>query len=237
MSLGFIHSASNQLRSAEFVMQNVRQHYPDSNYIVLVDKGADYLPLATKYNTDILYSQLRNGYPVQPYGYQKAQVLEFLKRMYIGCLRCTEEYVMMIEEDNVILKPITIPVGTIVMGYNTIDGNDYPQQFVDLLQNWSDKEPKFKKYGSCGGTIFHRATFIEEYFAMEYFIESNLDEILEYYPTAGWIDCFMTYLFQAMGYDYTPNPKLFNIHPRQMFDLSKVPADAEYVNNFKNYYD
>ena len=123
------------------------------------------------------------------------------------------------------------------MGYNTIDGNDYPHQFVDLLQNWSDKEPKFKKYGSCGGTIFHRATFIEEYFAMEYFIESNLEEIFTYYPTAGWIDCFMTYLFQAMGYDYTPNPKLFNIHPRQMFDLSNVPADEEYVNNFKNYYD
>jgi len=240
MNLGFIHSASNQLRSAEFVMQNVRQHYPNSNYIILVDKvdeDVDYLPLAAKYNTDILYSQFRNGYPVQPYGYQKDKLLEFLKRMYIGCLRCTEEYVMMLEEDNVILKPITIPVGTIVMGYNTIDGNDYPQQFVDLLQNWSNKEPKFKKYGSCGGTIIHRATFIKEYFAMVYFIELNLEEIFTYYPAAGWHDCFMTYLFQAVGYDYTPNPKLFNIHPRQMFDLSKVPADAEYVNNFKNYYD
>jgi len=47
----------------------------------------------------------------------------------------------------------------------------------------------------------------------------------------------MTYLFQLGGLDYTPNPRLFNIHPRQMFDLSNVPADAEIVNNFKNYYD
>jgi hypothetical protein len=202
-----------------------------------VDKGANYYPLATKYNTEILYCQKQNGYPIQPYGYTKKQVLEFLQRMYIGCLRCVEDYVMMIEEDNVILQSITIPKGTIVMGYNTIDGNDYPKEFVELLESWSHQEVKFKKYGSCGGTIFHRETFIDEYFSMIYFLEHNLEKIFTYYPTAGWIDCFMTYLFQAMGYNYTPNPKLFNIHPRQMFDLSKVPTDAEYINNFKNYYD
>jgi hypothetical protein len=237
MTLGFIHSASNQLKSAEFVMQNIRQHYPDSSYIVLVDKGADYHPLATKYNTEILHCQKYNGYPVQPYGYQPKQVMEFLERMWIGCIRCSEDYVMMVEEDVVVLKPITIPEGTIVMGYNTIDGNDYPPEFIKMIESSCGREPNFKKYGSCGGTIFHRETFLD-YFPMYMdFVDNQLSHVLKYYPTAGWIDCFMTYLFQLGGLDYTPNPRLFNIHPRQMFDLSKVPADAEIVNNFKNYYD
>jgi len=237
MSLGFIHSASNQLRSAEFVMENIRQHYPDSNYIVLVDKGADYHSLAEKYNAEILYCQRKNGYPVEPYGYTPQQVIEFLIRMYIGCIRCTEEYVMMVEEDVVILKPLTIPEDTVVMGYNTINGNDYPEQFINIIQASSGKEPNFKKYGSCGGTIFHRETFLRQFNIYMNFVANQLGHVLQYYPTAGWIDCFMTYLFQLDGSDYTPNPNMFNIYPPRTFDLSTVSTDTEIVTNYKNYYD
>ena len=237
MSLGFIHSASNQLTSADFVMKNIRQHYPNSCYIILVDRGENYQTLAKKYNTEILYCQKYNGYPVQPYGYNPKQVIEFLERIYIGCIRCTEEYVMMVEEDVIVLKPITIPQNTIVMGYNTIDGNDYPKEFIDFIIKNCNKEPNFKKYGSCGGTIFHRKTFIEYFSVFRDFAENNLINVMQYYPTSGWIDCFMTYLFQLVGKDYTPNPRLFNIYPRQMFDLSTTPSDAEIITNFKNYYD
>jgi hypothetical protein len=233
MSLGFILSASNQLRAAEFNMSNIRKFYPNSSYIILVDKGKDYYDLAKKYNAEILYCQKKNGYPVQPNGYQKEQILEFLQRMYIGCLRCTEEYVMLVEEDVYITKEITIPENTIVAGFNTTIGNDYPQKFIDLITNWSGIEPKFKKYGACGGTIFHRLTFVNNYDRMCTFIKINLDEVFTYYPTAGWIDCFMSYLFQVIGYYYTPNVKLFNIYPH----LKKIPEGTEIVGNYKGYYD
>lgn len=214
-------------------MDNIRKFYPDSSYIVLVDKGKNYYDLATKYNAEILYCQKKNSYPSQPHGYQKDQVLEFLQRMYIGCLRCVEDYVMLVEEDVYLVKPVTLPENTIVAGFNTTIGNDYPQRFVDLITSWSGKEPEYKKYGACGGTIFHRLTFIDNYDTMCTFIRKNLDEIFTYYPTAGWIDCFMSYLFQVIGHPYTPNPKLFNTYPH----MRDIPEGTEIVANYKEYYD
>jgi hypothetical protein len=56
-SLSFVLFGSNQLQSADFVLENIRKHYPDNYIALLSDCGADYTNLSKsrtgEYHPDI----------------------------------------------------------------------------------------------------------------------------------------------------------------------------------------
>lgn len=243
-TLGFVLFGSNQLNCADHCLENVRKHYPDEYIIIVSDNGADYSELAKKYNTDYFFASKKLGYPRQPYGYRKEQVLDFLERFYIACLRTNTTHIMNLEEDNVIMKRLEISDGIEIAGWRPCndDGtafpNGFPEKFMDILTYYSGVRPNVPGYGAGGGTVLRVETFLLNYPKIKEFITNSLDAIQDtVYPTAGWIDCFLTWVYMLCGKPYTFNTNLLQISIEKESDFipDNIPKNVEVVHGYKFY--
>lgn len=238
-SLAFFSTVYNNKRATEFSLQTIRQFYPNSYYMLIGDGGADHTDLAKKYNCDFLYCNTNLGYPVQPYGYRKEKVLEWLKRFYIACLSCNSTHIMMVEDDVVLIDNVSLDPEWEIAGHDIQGGNFIPQRLIDLCGEISGVIPNTSSYGSGGGSIFKVETVLQNFGIVYDFFENNLDIIQNnLYPTLGWLDCFTTYFFFLCGKPYTGNKKMYNIFPvSKTFDLEILRGKYEIVHGYKNYYD
>lgn len=243
-SLGFVLFGSNQLNCADHCLMHVRKHYPDAYVMIVSDNGADYSELVKKYNTDYFYAHKKLGYPKHPHGYRKQEVVDFLERFYIACIRTNTTHLMNLEEDNVVMKRLEISDGIEIAGWKPCndDGtpfpNGFPQDFIDLITFYSGVTPNVPGYGAGGGTVMKVSTFLNNYHNLKTFILTNLDKIQEnIYPTAGWIDCFFTWFYMLCGKPYTYNTNLMQIHIKSEseFDVNKIPSNVEVVHGYKFY--
>lgn len=243
-TLGFVLFGSNQLNCADHCLMHLRKHYPDEYVLIVSDHGADYSQLAKQYNTDYFFTNRKLGYPKQPYGYRKEQVLDFLERFYIACIRTNTSHLMNLEEDNVIMKRLEISDGIEVAGWKPCndDGtpfpNGFPAEFEGLLTVLSGVKPNVPGYGAGGGTVLKVETFVRNYHKIRSFIDEKLDYIQDtIYPTAGWIDCFFTWIYMLCGKPYTYNTNLMQIHIQRESEFvpENIPSNVEVVHGYKFY--
>jgi hypothetical protein len=241
-SLSFALFGSNQIQAADFALENIRRHYPEAYCVIISDAGADYSEISKKYQTEYFYFQKRLGYPSEPFGYRTAGVLEFFDRMYFACMRTNTSHIMYTEEDVVVLKKINIFPSDELVGYRTCypNGskfpNGFPEEFRRMIYNFSGKVPKTTSYGGQGGCILKVSTYLENYKKIRSFTEENLDYVQDcIYPTAGWIDCFITWFFLLAGKNQRFNPGFLDVDNN--FDLNHAPDWVELANGYKKYYD
>ena len=240
-SLSFVLFGSNQLQSADFVLENIRKHYPDNYIALLSDCGADYTNLSKKYNTEYFYSKKKLSYPVQPFGWRKDKVIDFLERLYIACLRCNTTHIMYVEEDVIVFKQLVIPDDAEVIGFKTCypDGskfpNGFPDEFIRITEQFSGVKPNVIGYGAQGGAVLKVDTFINNFYKIKQFLLDNMDHIQDnIYPTAGWIDCFLTWYYLLCGKKYVFNPNYIEVNDR--FDYNNPPAHAELATHYQGKY-
>lgn len=242
-SLGFIITSSNQPKSGEVCLQFIRKHYPES-YIMICGAGSvDYYDLSKKYNTDYYESQYSLHYPVEPYGWRSKDVLNFLSKFYIAFSKTDTTHMMYVEEDIFVLKKLILSDEIEISGYkaNYPDGrkfeNGFPDKFIEIITNFSGVVPNVTGYGAGGGTVMKVKTFLDNYFKIKSFLESNLDFIEDViYSKAGWIDCFLTYYYLMCGKKYTYNPLLAEVHHDKNFDIYNPPTWMEVASCYKKYY-
>lgn len=213
-SLGFVIPSSKQVKSCDLVLSYIRKHYPESYCAVLgVGGGPDYYDVCKKHNAEYFQSIRPLDYPKQPFGWRKNEVIDFLEKFYIAFLRSNTTHMMYVEEDTLVLKPITLSNDIEILGFRTSwpDGsrlpNGFPDSFIKIIKDFSGKTPNVTAYGAGGGVIMKRDTFVDNFLKIKKFLEQNLDHIQDkIYPTAGWIDCFLTYYYLLCGKDYIYNP-------------------------------
>lgn len=243
-TLGFVLFGSNQLNCADHCLSHVRKHYPDEYILIVSDNGADYTELVKKYNTDYFFAHKKLGYPKQPFGYRKQEVVDFLERFFIACIRTDTTHLMNLEEDNVVMKRLEISDGIEIAGWKPCndDGtpfaNGFPKSFIDCITHYSGVTPNVPGYGAGGGTVMKVETFLQNYHQIKSFILNHLDDIQDnIYPTAGWIDCFFTWFYMLCGKPYTYNTNLMQIHlsKESEFDVNKIPKSVEVVHGYKFY--
>lgn len=262
-TLSFVHyTTAGQIKAGEKLIENVRSLYPDAFYMVICDKGDDYLPLCNKYGLEYYHSQRKIGYPDEPYGYPMYSVLEFWERFYLACFRCHTTHLMYLEEDIKILKPITVPDDVEVYGFDTCfpDGSPFscifPDAFVSKIRDFSGITPNVTGYGAEGGTIYKVDTFLEFYPRIREWVLQNFDYVkYNIYPKMGWQDSMGTYFYLLAGKPFTVNPhiknctyclktdKLLTTHVQQYVypnGLISVPIescpDLEILHHFKLHY-
>lgn len=238
-TLSFFSTVYDNKKATEYSLRTVREFYPDAYYMLIGDGGSDHIDLAKKYNCDFYYNNIRLGYPEQPFGYKKEKVLEWLMRFYISCLKCNSDYIMMVEDDVVLLDKITIQDDWECVGHVITHGNKIPKPLLDACEKISGQKLKTDFYGSGGGSIFKVRTVLENFGTVYGFFNNNLDFIQEsMYPTLGWLDCFTTFFFYLCGKSFTQNEKMYNIFPvSKTFDLNTLKGQYEIVHGYKNYYE
>lgn len=242
MSISFFHIASIYPKSTEVIIENVRKHHPDNYYFLAIDgPRIEYMNLVKQFNLDyVLYKEPLGG-PVSPYGYTLETTLRFLERFYEACKRCNTSHIIMMEDDVLIINPITIKESWEHACADTKIGNIIPEAVHDAIENWCGKRPTFKQYGAGGGTIFKVSTFLNDYDNIVKFFINHFKSIQRYYPTIGYIDCFMNVCYYLAGKDYSVNPHRVDTHNHfPGFDyetfISNQSSDTEIINNYKKYY-
>jgi hypothetical protein len=241
-SLSFALFTSNQPAGADFTLSTVRKFYPDTYVCILPDANDGYTDLAHKYNAECFYPLNRLGYPSQPFGWRKKSVIDFLERLHIACLRCNTTHIMYTEEDVVIFKPLNIPDDAELIGFKTCypDGskfpNGFPNEFMRIIEEFSGVKPNVTSYGAQGGCVLKVDTFVDNFQRIKKFISENLDYIQDnIYPTAGWIDCFLTWFYLLCGKRYIFNPNYMEVFDRN-FEYSQAAPQYEIATHYKKHY-
>jgi hypothetical protein len=240
-SIAFFHLASVYPKATEIVVSNARQHHTKEYYFLGVDNTKSFQSVADTYGTDYKYYHTRLGGPVGDYGYRLNGTLEFLNRFRTACLLSRSSHIIMMEDDVLITKPITVNVEWEQACADTKDGNIIPEPVHDLIEQHCGKRPSFKQYGAGGGSIFKVSTFLDNYESNVDWFKINFDNIQSYYPTIGYIDCFMNVYYFLAGKDYSVNPHRVDTHNhRPGYDyetfISNQPPEIEIINNYKKYY-
>lgn len=259
-SLGFVHySTAGQSYAGSKVMENVRQFYPDSFYMVFGDACEDRYEDCKKYNAEYYHSQRKIGYPEEPKGYPLEVVLEFWERFYIACMRTNTTHLLYLEDDVRIYKPLTFPEDVDVYGFDTCypDGskflNGFTDEFMQHIYDYSGVWPNVNGYGAEGATIYNVKTFLDNYDHMRTWMRMNYNYIRDnVYPKMGWQDSFGTYYYLLSGCRFTKNPNVCNVfdpegtkeydyyghyeHPREFIVSKGIPDNIELVHHDKRYY-
>lgn len=240
-SIAFFHIASVYPKATEIIVENVRKFHPNSYYFLGVDNTFSYQQVADKYKTDYKYYHTKVGGPKGDYGYRLDGTIEFLKRFRTACLLSRASHIIMMEDDVLITKPITVDENWEQACANIKVGNIIPEVVITMIEEHSGKRPSFTQYGGGGGSIFKVSTFLDNFDKNIAWFEKYFDMIQMVYPTIGYIDCFMNVYYYLCGKDYTANPYLADTHNhRPGFDyetfISNQPPEIEIINNYKKYY-
>lgn len=245
-TLGFINHVSNQFIATHNVITNIREFYIDAPIFLSVDGKYDNRFRTTFIGTnDILFNEINLGYPP----YNKASILEWLKRMYIGVLKLNTNHFMMLEDDCVILNQIKFNENIECLGHVIDHGNKIHNSIIHEIENFSKKQPLIDYYGTGGGSIFKSSTFLNNYYRIIDYIDNHwtLYEDI-YHPQCGYMDFYMVLFYMLCGKDYTPNIRLKNLDPHNAYEnnISKngtideikklYETDYDCVHNWKLFY-
>ena len=240
--ISFFHIASVYQTATEKVVQNVRQHHPDSFYFLGVDGTGSFEYLVEPYNIHYRYFTTRVGGPVGEYGYRLDAVLEFFSRFREACLKCNTRHIMMLEDDVYLTKPVSTTVNSWSMaGHYIPHGNKLHPELIKRISEFTGEDCKSDYYGCGGGSIFNTSIYLANYDKVVEWFKQNFDEIQAVYPTIGYNDCFMVVYYLLCNRGYIVNPKLTDTHNHKPgFDyesfISKLSPEIEIVNNYKKYY-
>jgi hypothetical protein len=240
-NISFFHMASVYPKATTEIVRNAREHHPNDYYFLGVDNTFSYQMVADIYETDYKFYQNKVGGPKEDYGYRLDGTLEFLARFKTACLNSNSSHIIMMEDDVLIVKPMTIDPNWEHACADTKIGNHIPETVLTMIEEHSDKRPTFTQYGAGGGSIFKVSTFLEHYDSNIEWFKKYFDMIQMVYPTIGYIDCFMNVYYWLAGKDYSVNPHRADTHNHQPgFDyetfISNQPPEIEIINNYKKYY-
>jgi hypothetical protein len=239
--IAFFHLASVYPKATTEIVKNARLHHPNEYYFLGVDSTFSYQMVSDIYETDYKFYHTKVGGPKEDYGYRLDGTLEFLARFKTACLLSRSSHIIMMEDDVLIVKPITVNPEWEHACADTKIGNHIPETVLTMIEEHSGKRPTFTQYGAGGGSIFKVSTFLENYDSNVEWFKKYFDMIQMVYPTIGYIDCFMNVYYWLAGKDYSVNPHRADTHNHKPgFDyetfISNQPPEIEIINNYKKYY-
>lgn len=240
MTLGFYNHVNTKPQATIASLESIRKFYPTAPIALSCDNAYDFTDIAKQYNAFYEHNDVTLGYPVQPFGYRKSQILEWSDRMYRGVSRLYTDYFVMMEDDVHVVSAIEIDPTWEMAGHMYSPGQVYliPDELLDMISTFSGIRPKTNYYNCGGGSIFKTSTFLTNYSRVRDFFDVNLDYIQDnIYPTAGWMDCYMCLFYYLCGKDLVQNIRLYNNWPIKIpFEMRDVPVGTYLIHNFKDYY-
>lgn len=256
-SLGIYINCSIYPTATSFALTSLIQQYPNIPIAICLDGNAEipvYDKLVQQFQPNIKSYEIGTkiiGYPKQPYGYKKDDLIVWWDRLYNGVKRLNTDFVSMWEDDCVCIDQININPEWKIAGHliNQQHGNNFHPLLQDIIINFCGIMPNVNFYSAGGGTIFHRDTFLNQVYPIgqRFLYDPNLFDQIQtnWYPTIGWLDCFLTVAFLLTGYPYDMNPFLYDIHSnyKKTFDLpnflqynKKNNLHYSIIHGYKKYY-
>jgi hypothetical protein len=178
-------------------LESLRRHYPDCTVILLSDNGYDYTNMAKFFNCiyihetqnlPLIYKDIDTGSHIN-------HAIQLIKRICNAFQLCKEEYIMWLEDDVVINKPITDTFKHSINGFcpNNIE------QFKNNIE-LKEKYPYIDsnnvyKFTGHGGSVFHKQTLLNTFTKEDIVIDILLNWKNYGFPT----DICQDFLFSVLA--------------------------------------
>lgn len=202
-------------------LKSFRQYYPDVPITLVSDGGDDFIEIKDRFNLTYKYSDKN----ILPKGKMCGidGVKEYFKRIYEHCNSVNTDWVVILEEDVITLRPIKYFPTTECAGPRL---NCYSPD----LTNFLIKKYGYKQYGygMCGGSIFKRKAFIQAFNKI-----LDVEECTKYDERLfGWSDVPLTLLFHLSGYDYS----IWNEISEKTHPTLPIVRDSAFDHAYKYWY-
>jgi hypothetical protein len=170
--IGAYYQAYNKPQCVDFVLDNFRKHYPNSDVVLVSDGGHDFSELATKYNCIYFYEQNLSGDTsdkskglAASYFHSPEVLINYVLRFgkYISYINQNQFIIL---EDDVLVLNKTKELNHDINGSNPTESLSY-SVCMDL------KNVSKINYGACGGCIL-KTNFFKTILS-----EKNLNNIKE----------------------------------------------------------
>jgi hypothetical protein len=200
-----------------------REFYPDGNIFIQIDEGGcydEYSLIASNYNTELATNPFKLGYPgnhqqhnIGRDSWPKECTLLWLDNLYNACLKSKSKFIIVLEEDTFILKPITILKEEFGIAVSEYTVSPIPYVFIDMVEqlNGNTNIPIGKcgrGYGAGGGFIIDREKWINSWNYFRPILELNYDMLVKQNKLIGWSDCVAQLVIMVGGYDVVMNKEL-----------------------------
>jgi hypothetical protein len=209
--------------AADHSLRKFKEFYPDGNIFIKVDGNGDvtnYNKIAEKWGADCSQNPFQLGYPgnhqqhdVGRDCWPKECTLLWLDNVYEACKKSDSKFLIVLEEDSFILKPITIlnkEFGISVFEYNT---NTIPDVLLDMVEqvggNTNIPIGKWGKgYGAGGGFIIDCQKWIKSWEYFKPILELNYEMLANQHKLIGWSDCVAQLVIMCGGFEVIMNKEM-----------------------------
>lgn len=206
--------------AAHHSIRKFREFYKDGNIFIQLDDGGDvenYNRVAKDWDAFLEKNTFNVGYPgnfgdkiIDRKCWPKENTLHWCDNIYKACLKSNAKFIIVLEEDGFILKPISIlkeEFGIAVLEYNT---NVLHPFLLDMIEqvggNTNIPLAKWGKgYGASGAFIIDRKKWIASWEYFRPILEINYDMIMSYSHLIGWPDCIAQLIIMAGNFEVVIN--------------------------------
>lgn len=175
----------------KFVLDHFRLAYPDSTLILACDGGDDFSSLAKHYGATYFHDHQLNGKPL--YFDTAAEIAEFGRRLKRGFDLATEDYLILLEDDVVVYRPVSGPLLFDINGCNFHTDLGWKASMKWCLSKYNPAVANMMVniyYGGCGGCIL-RTSFFRKHLVSIFDAEEFCDNSQ---PNTRAADAFLSFV-------------------------------------------
>lgn len=145
----------------------------------------------------------------------KEYTFEWVRGIYEACLKTDSKYMLLLEEDDFLLKPASIlnedfsmaihPTAPSPTGWYR--PNNIPNEYIVYI-NDNGGNPVSPGYAAGGGTFFNRLEFINAWETHKDQLWNDYDYLVSVNKIIGWADYILQFIMQLSGCEIIQNDKL-----------------------------
>jgi len=239
--------AFRNYESGKMSVNSLRKFYPDSDIFINVDFEGDitnYTNVCDEINATVSRNNFQLGYcgnfGGREFGYEcwsKESTFEWLRGIYDACNKTDSKYMMLLEEDDFVLRNISILDTDFSMAIHPtapsptgrMRPNFIPEQFISYVSTFGGN-PIVNGYASGGGTIFNRVEFIDAWNRCKASLWKDYDDLKKINKIIGWADFILQFVMMLGGYKIIQNDNLC-----EHWEVEDSWINFEVVTGFKDH--
>ena len=206
-------------------VNSLKRFYSDADIFINVDYDGDvdgYKKICdeneftfSRNNFQLGYCGNFTGQNVGRECWDREYTFEWVRGIYEACLKTDSKYMLLLEEDDFLLKPSTILTEHFSMAIHptapspigTYRPNGIPNELTNYIMS-KGGQPASPGYAAGGGTFFNREQFIRAWETHKDSIWNDYDVLKSYSKIIGWADYILQFIMQLGGYEIIQNTKL-----------------------------
>lgn len=204
---------------------SLKKFYPNSDIFINVDFEGDvknYKKICEENNYVLSVNNFQLGYcgnfgniNIGRECWPLEHCIEWMDRLNDACNKTDSKYIFLFEEDDFILKPLSILEKEFSMAIHPTSPsptgwyreNYIPNEFVNFI-NENDGNASSPGYAAGGGTIFNREHMVLSWKKAKPILIKNYDYLKSINKIIGWQDYLMQFVIQIGGYEIIQNNNL-----------------------------